>query len=426
MVRFAGIKDDYIRVITDESFNGNDLLVIQIPEEFDHLTSSDLILNCRFINGELKHKKCIKQVKDIKLALVGNWKMKCGISTYSENLWGEIVNHIDNFKLFIEENDSPTGDIHLIGNKVMSDEQVVSCWKRGESLKNLIIEIKKYNPDVILIQHEFGLWSNACYWLSLMNQLSDYKIIVTMHSVYHHKDKTICEAAIPNIVTHLQGGYDVLKNEKEIPGNVYVIPHGCNSYDDSKLWNFYKSDKTFMQFGFGFRYKGWENSIRTAALLKKKYPDVFFTGLFSESSFNSIEHQMYYAELMKLIDELDVQENVAIIRGYQSDSTLDSYLRTNRATIFPYVSHPLHEVFGASGAARFAMARGLPVITSNINHFSDLNTIKADTPEQMAFELDKLFCDEALIKKQVELQKVYVEENSWKKVALKYLEIFKS
>src|SRR5208337_4525456 len=124
-------------------------------------------------------------------------------------------------------------------------------------------------------------------------------------------------------------------------------------------------------------------------------PDVFFTGLFSESPYAQVEHQMYYNELMLLIEKLGIQENVSIIRGYQSDATIDSFLRTNQVAIFPYVSHPAHEVFGASGAARTAMSKGLPVITSSVNHFIDLPTIKADTPEEIAKALEKLFIEPA-------------------------------
>jgi glycosyltransferase involved in cell wall biosynthesis len=179
-----------------------------------------------------------------------------------------------------------------------------------------------------------------------------------------------------------------------------------------------------MQFGFGFRYKGWENSIRATGILKQKYPNVFFTGLFTESPYAKVEHQTYYNELMTLVDQLELRNNVAILRGYQSDAVLDSFLRTNQVTVFPYVSHPDHEVFGASGAARMAMSKGLPVITSSVNHFSDLCSIKADTPEQLANELDKLFSNPALIKEQVERQKVYAEDNSWANVALRHIKIF--
>jgi glycosyltransferase involved in cell wall biosynthesis len=426
-MRYAAIKNNRICFISNEPHHKNGFQIIEISDEFSHLSSQELIANCRIKNGEISSKLSKKPIKKMKIALVGNWKMRCGISTYSEILWGEFVNHVGDFKLFIEENDNQTGPLNEIGNQVIPLDKVSTCWKRGESLQNLVSQIKDYDPDVVWIQHEFGLWPNARYWLSMMNQLSDYRVVVTMHSVFHHKDKTIVEAAIPEIVTHLQGGYDVLKIQKQIPGKVYVIPHGCfPCTNKEKLWNFYKSDKTFLQFGFGFRYKGWENSLRATALLKEEYPEVFFTGLYSESSFNKFEHQIYYNELMDLIDQLGIQENVALIRGFQSEESLNSYLRTNRATVFPYISHPAHEVFGASGAARLAMSKALPVVTSSVNHFSDLPSIKADSPEQIAAALKELFTNASFLEAQVNKQIEYIGENTWANIALRYVSLFEN
>jgi len=426
MARYVGVKRNNICVVSNVPLVTEGLQSLEVPSELDSVSSPELITDCIIRNGQIKYKHYKKPASQIKLALVGNWKMRCGIATYSENLWPEVVKHVGDFKLFVEKNDLLTGDIHSIGNQKIDESKVSVCWKRGESLQQLVKELKDYDPDIIWIQHEFGLWPNAAYWLSMMNQLSDYRVIVTMHSVFHHRDKTIVEAAMPEIVTHLEGGRQVLKEEKGISGKVHVIPHGCYALNKERLWNFYKSDKTFMQFGFGFRYKGWENSIKAAAILKEKYPDVFFTGLFSESPFNRVEHKLYYSELMELVDNLGITENVAIIRGYQSDFTLDSYLRTNQATLFPYVSHPEHEVFGASGAARMAMSKGLPVVTSSVNHFSDLPTIKADTAEEIAAALEKIFTLPSAKKEQLDKQFTYLNENTWEKIGLRYIKLFES
>jgi glycosyltransferase involved in cell wall biosynthesis len=426
-MRYAVIRNNRIQTISSERLNDDDANIVIIPEEFAHITSADLILNAKFKNSQITYKHLKKPAGKLKVALVGNWKMRCGIATYSENLWSEVVKHVGDYKLFIENNSDNTGQLNQIGDEIVSPDKISVCWKRGESLKELIASIKQYDPDIVWIQHEFGLWPNAAYWLSMMNQLSDYRVIVTMHSVFHHKDKTIVEAAIPEIVVHLDGAYEVLKHEKHVPGKVYVIPHGCEPCSNKeRLWNFYKSDHTFMQFGFGFRYKGWENAIRATAVLKKKFPDVFFTGLFSESPHNTSEHQIYYNELMKLVEELGVQENVALIRGFQSEETLDSYLRTNQATLFPYISHPAHEVWGASGAARVAMTKALPVVTSSVNHFSDLPTIKADTSEEIAEALEKLFLDPKAREDQIARQIDYLDENTWEKVAARYISLFEN
>lgn len=426
-MRYAGIKNNRICIISATPFDNEELQIVEVPPELSHIPSIDLITSCRFKNGQIVSKLARKSAKKLKIALVGNWKMQCGIATYSENLWSQVVKHVGDFKLFIENNDSCTGTLNEIGGKTIDPDKVVACWRRGDSLKELSTAIKEYDPDIVWIQHEFGLWPNAMHWLSFMNQMAGYRVIVTMHSVFHHRDKTIVEAAMPEIVVHLDGGLDVLKNQKHIPGKVYVIPHGCFPCTNrERLWNFYKSEKTFMQFGFGFRYKGWENSIKAVAILKEKYPDVFFTGLFSESPHNKPEHELYYNELMELVTELGVEENVALLRGYQSEETLDSYMRTNQATVFPYISHPLHEVYGASGAARIAMAKALPVVTSSVNHFSDLPTMKADTPEEIAAALEKLFIDPVAREAQIKRQIAYVNENTWENVALKYISLFEN
>ena len=64
------------------------------------------------------------------------------------------------------------------------------------------------------INHEFGLWPNASYWLSMLTQLSEYRIITTLHSVFpQHYDKTICEAAIPEIIVHSEGAKQALEKK---------------------------------------------------------------------------------------------------------------------------------------------------------------------------------------------------------------------
>lgn len=413
MIKYVGIRNDRVVTVSDSPFESKGMKVVESSLENPIETAS-------------KGSSVPKPLNELKVAFVGNWKMICGISTYSEKLWPKVAEHLKNVRLFVENNDSPTGPMESLGSKTLSSEDVVQCWKRGEPLVDLIEAINEYDPDIVWIQHEFGLWGNARHWMSFLNQMGSRRVIVTMHSVFHHRDKTICEAVIPEIVVHLDGAKKVLCEEKKIAGKVTVIPHGCDPcLDRTKLWNLYRSPRTFIQAGFGFHYKGWETSLKATAILQKKYPDVFFTGIFSESPFNTTLHEVYYQDLMKIVSDLGIQNNVAIIRGFQSDEVLDSFFRTNQVAVFPYVSTEQHEVFGASGAARMAMSKGIPVVTSHVNHFSDLPTVKASDEHELADELEKLFNDWKCKKRQIDTQMSFIEENSWEQVALLYIELFK-
>jgi glycosyltransferase involved in cell wall biosynthesis len=408
MTRYVSIKNENIQAVSNEIF----ARAIRVPDELNNVSSDDLIINYRVRNGQFKNKNNIFPANELKIGFVSDWKIHCGIAQYGEKLCSELVKYVNDVKIFAE-----------IGVADGYEANVIRCWERGEPMMDLVRAIKEYDPDVVLINHEHGIFPDARHWLSLMNQLSEYRIIVIEHSVFHHKDKTICEAAMPEIIVHLEGAKKVLKEEKKVSGIVYVIPHGSSPCVAGKLWNMYHSDRTFLQVGYGFHYKQYQACIKAVAILKQKYEDVFFTGIFSESDYAKLDHQLYYNELMALVSELGVEENVGIIRGYQSDEALDSYFRTNVATVFPYVSSIEHEVFGASGAVRTAMSKGLPVITSNVNHFSDVPSIKANTPEEIAVALEKVFDNAEYREAQVKKQCKYIEETSWENVGKMYRDV---
>jgi glycosyltransferase involved in cell wall biosynthesis len=416
VAKYAGIGDGTIKVLTDTPFTSPSFSVVELPEELQDKSISQLLDTTRIKDGSV-----VSKGKGGKLAVVSNHSMRCGISTYNENLCQTLLPKLDDYKLFIERNLNPTHSLNEFGSLVVPSDKIVECWERNKPLDELVAAIKDYDPDTVLIEHEWGLFPVARYWLSLMTQLSDYRVIVILHSIFpHHPDKTIVEASIPECVVHLDGAKTALEN-KGFASRITVIPHGCYTAEQSRLWNIYRSNHTFVQCGFALTYKNFQAAITATSILKQKYDDVFFTALLSETDFNKIEHHTYYKELLALVSNLNLENNVALIRGFKSDSVINCFMRTNQAALFPYSSQPNHEVFGASGSARLAMASGIPVITSSIHHFEDLPTIKADTPETIADALDNLFSNKETWKKQVEDQNLFIALNSWEETAKRYL-----
>jgi glycosyltransferase involved in cell wall biosynthesis len=388
-----------------------------IDAEFEHITDEQLINDYIIWNGALVAKTDKLPPKELKVAFISNYRSKCGISTYSEKLYKAIIPYVGDYMVFAEHDDGAP-----------EEEKVIRCWTRGKSIQVLINEIDDYAPDVILIQHEYGLWPDAKIWLSLMTQLSKYKTYVVLHSVYeNHDDKTVCEMAIKNIIVHTDIAYKCLTKDKKLSSLIYKISHGCDEpIKIKKPWNMYRSLHTFTQFGFGFRYKGWENSLKATQQLKVEFPDVFFTGVFSESPSNMRLHQTYFEEIMQDIKDWGITENVGFIRGFQPDDLLIKVLMMNRVAVFPYIDNGIHTVFGCSGAARVAMTVGLPVIVTNVPLFDDLEGIcpRCNTTDDIIDNLRKFWSDADAYTKQIERQNEFLETNSWNNVARDFVELF--
>jgi glycosyltransferase involved in cell wall biosynthesis len=413
---YIGYRNKRIITVSELEFDAPTMHTLKVPEHLSDVTKDALLQDYEVCRGEIVKQGAPVDPKYLKVAFVGVYKIQCGIATYAEALFPAIGAKVGEWKIFAE------------WAGLLPDDRIVECWRRGEPLTELVRQIDLYNPDIVLILHEFGIFPVATHWLSLMSELQRYKTIVTFHSIYRHKDKTICEAASLNSIVHTNIAKKILKEEKKVTGDVVTIPHFCYPYTKSdKYWNIYKSKHTIVQFGFGFRYKGWEQAIEAVAKLKPEFPDIFFTGLFSESAFNRPQHDQYYYELCDLIHKYKVTENVALLRGYQSDEVLDSFLKTNQIALFPYPNIDNgHQVAGCSGAARLAMSKEIPVIVSDSLLFDDLTGVceRPSNVSEICNEIRKLFNDKEAAANQLIRQELFMKKNCLENIVDQYLEVF--
>lgn len=388
---------------------------IQVPEELGDVSGSELLSGYEVWNGKVYRKGESKPAKQLRVALVGPYRSRCGISTYSERLFPLIARQVGESRIFSETIEG-----------IPEEFGVDRCWTRGLPLDGLAEKIRAYDPDVILIEHGYDIFPEARHWLSLMSRLETRRTLVTLHSVSLEPGRIVHEAAIPEIIVHSDAARSVLA-DKGFAMPIHIVPHGCDeALESDPIANPYGSDHTIVQFGFGFPYKGWESALMAVHALRERYPDIFYTALFGENPRAKLLHENYLVKLKILIRELGIESNVAILSGYPSTTVLNGYLRSNRIAVFPYVvDNGIDTVYAASGAVRIAMQAGLPTIVSQAPIFSDLEGVcprVADT-EELCREISNMFDDAAAHHQQAIRQSWFLKTNCWENVAKQHIDL---
>lgn len=417
MGRFVGHYRGEIRWVSSEpGVDG-----IAVPPELGSFSNRKLLSDFHIRCGQIMKKADFSDTSKLKAAFISVWGIQCGISTYSEWLWPELGKHFQDWRVFAEA--APGKARYEEGGGAVVDR----CWKRGESIQVLLNELERFGPDVVYVQHEWGIFPDARYWLALMSALHRYRVIVCFHSIYpNHRDKAICLSAAPEIVVHTESAVKAIR-ELGVSSPVHLVPHGSLPNEKApRPWNMLKSEHTIVQFGFGFRYKGWSTALEVVHALKDEFPDIFFTGLFSVPANAGQDIEQYFSELQERIDQLQLRNHVALIKGFQSEESLKNYLRIHRAALFPYIDNGNHAVLGCSGAARFTMSQGIPIATTHIPLFEDLEGVvpQGRSVPELAGAVRDLF-KPALRSIAIARQDRFLETNSWARAGERYAAVLR-
>lgn len=363
--------------------------------------------------------KSPKSPSELKVAYICNWGDRCGIATYSKLLIDAVKPKVKEIKIFAE---------HIANAE--DHPEVIRCWERGNSMLPAFEQILDWQPDIVHIQHEFGIFPKATHFLKMLEILANTPYVITTHSVYEHLDKSICSACIKNTIVHSNEGKQILEKLGNL-NHIYVIKHGCVTYPEtSELWNIFQNDYSIIQFGFGFSYKGVDQALDAIHYLKNKDPkfkDLFYCYLCSENPHTRSVHEEYHSYLKKKIEDHDLKENVVILRGFLSEKIISNFLRTAKLAIFPYKNDPNNCVYGASGAVRNAMANGIPIVASDSHLFDDLNGIipRASDHLTLANEIDHIFSSKEYRDSLVSKTQEFVNSHNWDKTAGFHLDVYK-
>jgi len=422
--RFVGFSGKNIKWI---SYNDtDDRKCIEVPEDLEPVSDEQLLRDYVVRDSKIVS----RYSKPANVAVISVYNINCGIATYTKYLCDALAPLVTNLKIFAEHASRD--------KKTEQDEPYVHrCWNRyDDDFAELQNELDKFNPDLVIIQHEFGIFHQINVWNSLMGQLSKWRTVVTFHTVLDHDvtdeiarldytTRSLAEAPCPEIIVHTPLARKPLRG-RGYSGRIHYIPHGCFAPDrsprlPSTKYNMFPKYSIF-QYGFGGTHKGWEFAIDTVEILKNKYPDILYVGMF-----NTIEPNMkskYFQSLLDLIRKKNLLKNVALQKGYQTEEMLRNYIRSCRVCIFPYQRpNPHWASWGASGAIQLPISLGCPLVLSNYPSFMEFEgrLPLVNTASEAAEVIDKIFSDPLYEKEMSDTCFSISEERNWDIVAQWYL-----
>jgi O-antigen biosynthesis alpha-1,2-mannosyltransferase len=293
----------------------------------------------------------------VKIAFVSTYAQKCGVATYCEELAMAMV------KL----PESPT--VYVLAEKTeqtippRSDLMAERCWSRehlATATASIQAMVHRIKPDVVHIQHEFGLFPNDRKFVKFVEDLREtVPVVVTLHTVFQ-------DPWVHNyFFDHLRADRIIVHSAEALRigmGGICLIPHGTLEYDyvapapaDGSL--------RFLTTGFFGPGKGIAEAVE--AFLRVRYElkaNATYTlaGMFD---------QEVLFEVQALLNR-DGGGHVEIRNYFHSFEEIEKLYRESHVIVLWHVKG--EDVYSVSGQAHLALAFRRPAIYKPIPLYADI------------------------------------------------------
>ncbi len=338
-------------------------------------------------NIDFVQNECIKpKPRNFKLGLLTTWHARCGIASYSKNLFSEINDDLIVFSPYEEEQTTNPSN------------KIIPIWHLNNEIQNfdnLYQMIISEDISTLFIQFNYGLF---CF--SSLSQLIDQlyekniNIVILLHATIdpHNDEKKrlsslrTCLLKCNRVFVHSIDDLNRLK-ALEITQNVSLLTHGITdlfpkvnlSKSLSRKLKF-TNTKKIASYGFCLPGKGYKELIHAIGLLKETDIDVSLT---IYSAIYNDQYKYFYVELKELIHQLKLDNFVSIVPEYMSDQDTLNALSVFDCIVFPYQKS--NE--SSSASVRQGIASLRPVLVTPVDIFADASDLVAYLPGQTTQDL---------------------------------------
>lgn len=360
------------------------------------------------LNNHLKSRKTQGNALPEILFISSYPPRECGIATYTQDLIRALKNKFEaSFSLRVcalengENNYKYPEEVKYILNTAVASEFFI--------LSDIINNDD--NLNIVLIQHEFGLFnSQEAAFMDFIHQVRK-PVMVAFHSVLPSPDKKLKDKVISiaeaseSIIVMTHKSSEVLTNDyginsekiSVIAHGTHLVPHLDRSYLKEK--HGLKDRQVLSTFGLLSSGKGIETTIAALPSIVKTFPRVIFLVIGkTHPGVIQWEGEIYREKLTSMVEESGIEDHVKFINSYLELPELLEYLQLTDIYLFTSTD-PNQAV---SGTFAYAMSCACPIISTPIPHAKEVLTgdsgilIDFGNSRQMAEAVIKLLEDDDL------------------------------
>lgn len=247
-------------------------------------------------------------------------------------------------------------------------QEVLAVIEQGRRSSHLAAaeEINACDADVLLLQHDFGLYggTHGEYLLDLLERV-DLPYYVTCHNVPLRPDDAQREV-LANVCYYSEAVVALCQTSKRLLEDVYgvapekirVIHYGAAMPTMAKRENLKQAygvaGKTIVSTIGNIAPKlGLEYGIQAVAQLAKKYPQIYYVIAGStHQELKRMQREEYRAGLLEMVKRMGLEENIRFVNRQLTREERMNLLTASDMCLMPYLS------FGTFAHATLANAMG--------------------------------------------------------------------
>lgn len=309
---------------------------------------------------------------------------------------------------------------------------VVVTHTAGSDCARLLAALNSH--DVVLVQHEFGIFAGADgdEILRILDAV-ERPVVTVLHTVLTAPtmhQRFIMQRLITRsraLITMTQTGRrNLIKHYDVHPDRVEVIPHGAADVSRTDPQLLTHDSSTVLTWGLLSEGKGIEWGIEALALVQDQYPNLrYLVAGQTHPKVRLAEGERYRFALMHRARSLGVWDRVHLIDDYLDGEALARIIRSAAIVLLPYDSKD--QV--TSGVLTEAVVAGKPIIATRFPHAIELLAsgagilVDQKDPAGVAEAISRLMDDPALARSMALQTHAIGEEFLWSTVSRRYAEL---